>query len=110
MYQIVSVEQMRALEKEADSNGLHYASMMQNAGIGAGFQIDRKFGNRDCKTILGLVGAGNNGGDALVALTYLQKRNWETRVRTLVADRNASEYVNDRIFGRWGYSRSLFQG
>lgn len=90
LYRIVSVEQMRVLEKEADSNGLHYASMMQNAGIGAGFQIDRKFGNRDCKTILGLVGAGNNGGDALVTLTYLQKRNWETRAY-LIADRNASD-------------------
>lgn len=92
MYRIVSVEQMRALEKEADSRGLHYADMMQNAGQGAGYQIWRKFKNPDHNVILGLVGAGNNGGDALVALTYLQKRKWETRAY-LVMDRDASELL-----------------
>ncbi len=90
LYRIVSVEQMRALEKEADSGGLHYAAMMQNAGNGAGFQIHRTFKTWDRKTILGLVGVGNNGGDALVVLTYLQKQNWETRAY-LVADRNISD-------------------
>jgi hydroxyethylthiazole kinase-like uncharacterized protein yjeF len=90
LYRIVSVEQMRALEKEADSEGLSYAAMMQNAGRGAGSQIDRKFGCLNRKTILGLVGAGNNGGDALVALTYLQEHDWETHAY-LIADRDESD-------------------
>jgi NAD(P)H-hydrate epimerase len=90
LYRIVSVEQMRALEKEADSGGLSFAQMMQNAGNGAGFQIDKKFKDLDRRSMLGLVGAGNNGGDALVALTYLQKRAWETRAY-LIKDRDETD-------------------
>ncbi len=78
VYRVVSVEQMRNLEKEADAGGLSYARMMQNAGMGIGSLIQKKFEKQEHKTILGLVGTGNNGGDALVALTYLQQYGWKT--------------------------------
>ena len=78
MYRIISVDQMRNLEKEADAGRLSYAQMMQNAGLGIGTLIRKKLEEAESKRILGLVGTGNNGGDALVALTYLQKHQWET--------------------------------
>lgn len=96
VYRIVSVEQMRNLEKEADAGGLSYAQMMQNAGLGVGSLIRKKFEGQENKTILGLVGTGNNGGDALVALTYLQKHNWETTAY-LLKERNDDPLVETYI-------------
>nr|MBC7244176.1 NAD(P)H-hydrate dehydratase [Chloroflexota bacterium] len=68
---IVTVEQMRAIEKAADAQGLIYATMMENAGRAVAAWMERK-GVRD-KRILVLVGPGNNGGDGLVAAYYLHQ-------------------------------------
>ena len=75
---LVSVEQMRNFEKEANKNGLSYQKMMENAGSGLGKEILKiahsHFGND--VNILGLVGPGNNGGDTLIALSYLAEQNF----------------------------------
>ncbi|MBC7261420.1 MAG: NAD(P)H-hydrate epimerase, partial [Chloroflexi bacterium] len=68
---IVSVEQMRAIEKAADAQGLTYATMMENAGRAVAHWIERQ-GIQD-KHVLVLVGPGNNGGDGLVAAYYLHQ-------------------------------------
>lgn len=68
---LVTVSQMQAIEKEADSKGLTYDQMMQNAGQGLADVITDLFVDDDQLEIVGLVGPGNNGGDALVALTAL---------------------------------------
>ncbi len=98
MVRIVSVEQMRALENEANMAGLSYAQMMQNAGMGSAKQIEQKFVSRKHKTITGLVGSGNNGGDTLVALRYLQQHGWQTYAYLLsdrtIADPLVADYVN----------------
>ena len=78
MYRVVSVDQMRALEQEADRHGLSYAQMMQHAGKGVGEQIAKRFATCAQHSLLGLIGSGNNGGDALVAMTYLQEKGWRT--------------------------------
>jgi ADP-dependent NAD(P)H-hydrate dehydratase / NAD(P)H-hydrate epimerase len=75
---LVSVSQMIALEKQADANGLSYAQMMQNAGIGLAKIVHTIGKEKKWKTVIGLVGSGNNGGDTLVALTWLQQNGWET--------------------------------
>ncbi len=79
MEKIVFVDEMRAIEKEADSKGLSYAQMMENAGVGLAEQIHRTFGREGERVVLALVGSGNNGGDALVALAYLANWGWSTR-------------------------------
>ena len=74
---LVTVDQMRALEKEADSCGLSYVQMMLNAGRGLADLIIERFQDCENKIILGLVGSGNNGGDTLVALTEMSKKGWK---------------------------------
>jgi NAD(P)H-hydrate epimerase len=77
---LVSVAQMRGIEKEADASGLTYAQMMENAGRGlAQVVLDLPFVEDEKVEVLALVGPGNNGGDALVALDYLAKEGFKTR-------------------------------
>ncbi len=76
---LVSVAEMQAIEREADASGLSYAEMMQNAGEGLAQQVHYRFGDSRCKAAMGLIGTGNNGGDGLVALTWLAQNGWETR-------------------------------
>jgi len=68
---IVTIEQMRALEQAADSQGMHYAKLMENAGRTVATWLERQgiAGQR----VLVLVGPGNNGGDGLVAAYYLHE-------------------------------------
>ncbi len=76
---LVTVNQMREIEKEADSTGLSYAQMMANAGRGLAQVILDLNGNIEPRVILGLVGPGNNGGDTLVALSILAKAGWQAQ-------------------------------
>jgi len=77
---LVTVSEMKAIEKQADASGLSYAEMMENAGRGlAGVILDLPFVEDDEVEVLALVGPGNNGGDALVALDYLAREGFKTR-------------------------------
>ncbi|KXK15821.1 MAG: carbohydrate kinase [Chloroflexi bacterium OLB14] len=75
---LVSVSQMIVLEKQADANGLSLATMMHNAGVGIAKMVHELGQQKNWKKVIGLVGSGNNGGDTLVALTWLQQNGWET--------------------------------
>ena len=66
---VVTTEEMRRIEKEADAGGVSYATMMENAGRAVA-EACQRMGITD-KRILVLVGPGNNGGDGLVAGRYL---------------------------------------
>ena len=76
MMKLVSVEQMLSFEKEADSNGLSYQKMMENAGTGLAKEIQSIAHSHsyDSEKLLGLVGPGNNGGDTLIALRKLAEQ------------------------------------
>jgi len=71
--EILSVAEMRALERAADARGLSYAQMMQNAGQGAAEVIHQRLEAWGIQRprILVLIGPGNNGGDGLVCATAL---------------------------------------
>ena len=73
---LVTVTQMREIEKEADANGLSYAEMMENAGRGLAEIVNDIAFDDDWDEVLGLVGPGNNGGDTLIALTHLAEEGW----------------------------------
>lgn len=73
---LISVAKMKSLEDAANGSGYTYADMMQKAGIGIAKKIHDRFYSDGFKTIIGLVGGGNNGGDALVALTELRRMGW----------------------------------
>ncbi len=71
MIKLVDIAEMQAVEKEADAGGLSFEKMMENAGQGLAQVVLQRFGAIGDRGVLGLVGSGNNGGDTLVALTYL---------------------------------------
>lgn len=78
MIKLFSVSEMKSLEMEANDSGLTYEQMMENAGRGIAEEIEISYSQLPNKKVIALVGSGNNGGDALVSLSYLAKSNWET--------------------------------
>lgn len=92
---IVSVNQMISVEKSANSSGISYDEMMANAGQGIGHWI---YQNVSIKNgLLGLIGSGNNGGDTLIALTWLSKRGFRTTaflVKPREQDSLIAEYLS----------------
>ena len=98
----VTVEEMISIEREADSSGLSYDKMMENAGRGLAEVILRRYGNLKRKNILALVGSGNNGGDALVALTYLVESGWNAKAY-VVRPRKDDDPLITRFQERGGF-------
>ncbi|HEX2698483.1 MAG TPA: NAD(P)H-hydrate epimerase, partial [Anaerolineales bacterium] len=75
---LVSTAQMKAIEKEADANGLTYDQMMENAGQGLMEVVQDLPIESSDREVFGLIGPGNNGGDTLVALIGLAQDGWQT--------------------------------
>ena len=75
---LVSVEQMHAIEREADAKGITYDIMMKNAGEGLAITVYKLSQSHSWGAVMGLVGLGNNGGDTLVALSWLNKNGCNT--------------------------------
>jgi NAD(P)H-hydrate epimerase len=68
---IVTVEQMKTIEKAADESGLTFDQMMENAGRAVAEAVRRRQPALNGKRVVVLVGSGNNGGDGLVAVDQL---------------------------------------
>jgi len=73
---IVTVEEMLSIEKEADESGISYEMMMHNAGAGLAEWVNTH--EYITPGVIGLIGAGNNGGDTLIALTRLSRLGYRT--------------------------------
>ncbi|MEJ2447984.1 MAG: NAD(P)H-hydrate epimerase [Anaerolineales bacterium] len=73
----VSVSEMVEIEKAADRAGHSYSDMMEAAGKGLAGEIQKRYDQNTGSRALALVGSGNNGGDALVALDYLMQWGWK---------------------------------
>ncbi len=80
---LVSVTEMRAIEAEADRRRVSYETMMERAGAGVAETVRRYGSVFEIKAALALVGSGNNGGDALVALADLAQSGWQARAYLL---------------------------
>lgn len=76
---LVTVDQMRAIEREGDARGVSYAEMMERAGRGVAKAVLTSPLISPLKSVLGLIGSGNNGGDGLVALEHLAQAGWKGR-------------------------------
>lgn len=79
---LVSIAEMRAIENEANSTGLTFEMMMENAGHNISreiLQLSYALDEEEDIQVLGFVGPGNNGGDTLVALTHLAEKGWKAR-------------------------------
>jgi NAD(P)H-hydrate epimerase len=75
---LLSVERMKELEKQADAQGYAYAEMMKSAGSALARIIEDRWKSAPKKSIIGLVGGGNNGADTLIALAALHQIGWQT--------------------------------
>lgn len=73
---VLTVEEMRRVEKAADESGHSYAEMMERAGRGLAEALLARQ-DVEARRILVLVGPGNNGGDGLVAARYLAEAGAE---------------------------------
>jgi ADP-dependent NAD(P)H-hydrate dehydratase / NAD(P)H-hydrate epimerase len=92
----VSIAEMQAIEREANASGLTYSQMMENAGRGLAEAIVEQYGYLADEGVLGLVGTGNNGGDTLVALTYLASEEWRAAA-AIVRPRPADDPLITRL-------------
>lgn len=97
----LSVKEMIAVEKAADAAGHSYAAMMEAAGKGLAEVIQKEFGQIEDKRLTSLVGSGNNGGDALVALDYLLSWGWQTSA-LLFRERDLKDPLIKRVLKNGG--------
>ncbi len=74
---LVTVAEMRQIEQETDARGWTYEQMMQAAGTGLAHVVAERLAQDARRSVVGLVGSGNNGGDTLVALTELLRLGWQ---------------------------------
>jgi len=93
---LVSVQEMVRIEKEANSIGLNYEQMMENAGKGLAKKVNEIFGYMSDEGAIGLIGSGNNGGDTLIALSYLAEEGWPVSAY-LVKPRNKDDLLLSRL-------------
>jgi NAD(P)H-hydrate epimerase len=89
---LVTPDEMKQLEETANNAGYTYAQMMQKAGEGIANVCLERFPSTGRRTVIGLIGGGNNGGDTLIALTGLQKQGWDTQA-VLLKQRNADDTI-----------------
>lgn len=93
---LVTVAEMRAIEKEGDSNGVSYAEMMERAGRGVARLVHERYGRSHPGTVVGLAGSGNNGGDTLVALEALAASGWRIKA-VVVRPRSTDDVYLERV-------------
>ncbi|MBL8163679.1 MAG: NAD(P)H-hydrate dehydratase [Anaerolineae bacterium] len=92
MIRIASVEQVRQIEAAVDASGvMRYADMMEAAGRATAAQVASVLANRADARVTVLVGAGNNGGDGLVAARVLAQEARATVKVHLFAQRDAAD-------------------
>jgi ADP-dependent NAD(P)H-hydrate dehydratase / NAD(P)H-hydrate epimerase len=91
---IVTVEEMRALEASADAAGVSYAQMMETAGRAVADRAILLLSGLVQPSVLILVGAGNNGGDGLVAGRLIAARADANVVLYLLRPRNNDPNFN----------------
>ncbi len=70
---IVTAEQMRQIDRECIEKGTPAATLMENAGKTVAEETRSGLNTLNKQHILCLIGAGNNGGDGLVAARYLHE-------------------------------------
>lgn len=68
---VVTSDQMRQIDRSADNMGLTTEILMENAGHAVAEETRKLAGDIAGKSIVALIGPGNNGGDGLVAARYL---------------------------------------
>ena len=82
---ILTVTQMQEAEARLFATGVEAEPLMDRAGLGIAQAVDEFFPQRG--TVIAFVGAGHNGGDALVAARHLAAMGWGIELRLLGHER-----------------------
>lgn len=80
MNEIITTEQMRAIDAASAISGIATRTLMENAGRAVADAVEARFTPRQTSV---LCGPGNNGGDGWVAARLLMERGWPIVVQTL---------------------------
>lgn len=86
MVKVVSVDNMRALERSAEALGLPGSALMENAGRAVADVASARYPVSGCSHVLVLAGPGNNGGDGLVVARHLHDAGY--RVTAYLVNRS----------------------
>jgi len=92
---IVTAEQMRQIDRECIKLGTPASMLMENAGKAVAEETRKNMGAMDKQHVLCLIGAGNNGGDGLVAARYLHE--WGAKVSVYLCSQRAPDDKNLRL-------------
>lgn len=93
---ILTPQQIRDAEQDANEKILSYEEMMENAGAGCAQHIINTY--PPCKTVI-LCGKGKNGGDGLVIARHLHKAGFAVAIVNLSKEKSdpLSETVRTRV-------------
>ncbi len=97
---IVTAEQMRQIDRECIKQGTPAGTLMENAGKAVAEETRSVLGAMNQQNILCLAGAGNNGGDGLVAARYLHE--WGAKVSVYLCSQRASDDENLKLVQEHG--------
>lgn len=89
---VVTAEQMNLIDSEAAKLGMPTEKLMENAGRAVAEEIRLHLGQIMGRSVLVLVGPGNNGGDGLVAGRYLSE--WGAEVTLYLLRKRADDDRN----------------
>ena len=92
---IVTAEQMGQIDRECTRRGTPVSALMENAGKAVAEETRDYLGDIIKQHVLCLTGAGNNGGDGLVAARYLN--DWRTKVSVYLASPRPSGDSNLKL-------------
>ena len=97
---ILTAEQMRQIDAECIRRGTPVNVLMENAGKAVAAETRNCLGAMENQYILCLAGAGNNGGDGLVAARYLY--DWGAKVSVYLCSRREDGDENLRLLKERG--------
>jgi len=92
---ILTAEQTRQMDQECIKAGTPVSVLMENAGKAVAEETLKSLGDIKKHNILCLIGAGNNGGDGLVAARYLRERG--AKVSVYLCSQRAKDDENLRL-------------
>ncbi|MBI9048544.1 MAG: NAD(P)H-hydrate dehydratase [Anaerolineaceae bacterium] len=105
---LLSVSEMKAIEQEADASGYSYRNMMEAAGTHLAEVIHTLYVPEEENIAVGIIGGGNNGGDALVALSKLLQFGWQ--VRAYVVKPRAADDIDLKLLQSKGVEITTLAG
>ncbi len=92
---VVTVAEMKGLERRAAELGVPPEMLMENAGLAIAQEVKEWLGSTARRQILVLVGPGNNGGDGLVAARHLH--DWGAKVNIYLCHQRRDDDPNYRL-------------